>query len=46
MTGNGAQSEFQALAMRAICGIDRLRFTTSIRRDGDNWWALSGHGSI
>ncbi|MFC3170370.1 ornithine cyclodeaminase [Paracoccus fontiphilus] len=25
MIGNGAQSEFQALAMRAICGIDRLR---------------------
>ena len=25
MIGNGAQSEFQALAMRALCGIDRLR---------------------
>ena len=25
MIGNGAQSEFQALAMRVICGIDRLR---------------------
>jgi ornithine cyclodeaminase len=25
MIGNGAQSEFQALAMRAICGIDTLR---------------------
>ncbi len=25
MIGNGAQSEFQALAMRAICGVDRLR---------------------
>ncbi|MCB1332157.1 MAG: ornithine cyclodeaminase [Roseivivax sp.] len=25
MIGNGAQSEFQALAMKAICGIDRLR---------------------
>ncbi len=23
--GNGAQSEFQAIAMRAICGVDRLR---------------------
>ncbi len=25
MIGNGAQSEFQATAMRAVCGIDRLR---------------------
>ena len=25
MIGNGAQSEFQALAFRAICGVDRLR---------------------
>ena len=25
MIGNGAQSEFQALAMHAVCGIDRLR---------------------
>ncbi|WP_349360369.1 ornithine cyclodeaminase [Stappia sp.] len=25
MIGNGAQSEFQAMAMRAVCGIDRLR---------------------
>jgi len=25
MIGNGAQSEFQALAMRAVCGIERLR---------------------
>lgn len=25
MIGNGAQSEFQALAMRAVCGIDRVR---------------------
>jgi len=25
MIGNGAQSEFQALAMKAVCGIDRLR---------------------
>ena len=25
MIGNGAQSEFQALAMQAVCGIDRLR---------------------
>ena len=25
MIGNGAQSEFQALAMRAICGVDQLR---------------------
>ncbi len=25
LIGNGAQSEFQALAMRVICGIDRLR---------------------
>lgn len=25
MIGNGAQSEFQALAMQAICGIDHLR---------------------
>ena len=25
MIGNGAQSEFQAMAMRAICGIDTLR---------------------
>ncbi len=25
LIGNGAQSEFQALAFRAICGIDRLR---------------------
>lgn len=25
MIGNGAQSEFQALAMKAICGIDHLR---------------------
>lgn len=25
MIGNGAQSEFQALAMRAVCGIDTLR---------------------
>ena len=25
MIGNGAQSEFQALAMHALCGIDRLR---------------------
>lgn len=25
MIGNGAQSEFQALAMRVICGVDRLR---------------------
>ena len=25
MIGNGAQSEFQALAMRAICGINQLR---------------------
>ena len=25
MIGNGAQSEFQALAMKAICGIDSLR---------------------
>lgn len=25
MIGNGSQSEFQALAMKAICGIDRLR---------------------
>ena len=25
LIGNGAQSEFQALAMRALCGVDRLR---------------------
>ncbi len=25
MIGNGAQAEFQALAMHAVCGIDRLR---------------------
>ncbi len=25
MIGNGAQSEFQAMAMRAICGVDQLR---------------------
>lgn len=25
MIGNGAQSEFQAMAMRAVCGIDTLR---------------------
>lgn len=25
MIGNGAQSEFQALAMRAVCGVDTLR---------------------
>ena len=25
MIGNGAQSEFQALAMRAVCAVDRLR---------------------
>ena len=25
MIGNGAQAEFQALAMRAACGVDRLR---------------------
>lgn len=25
MIGNGAQSEFQALAMKAICGVDHLR---------------------
>ncbi len=25
MIGNGAQSEFQALAFKAICGVDRLR---------------------
>ncbi|PWE34307.1 ornithine cyclodeaminase [Maritimibacter sp. 55A14] len=25
MIGNGAQSEFQALAMKAVCGVDRLR---------------------
>ncbi|WP_208245351.1 ornithine cyclodeaminase (plasmid) [Rhizobium sp. T1470] len=25
MIGNGAQAEFQALAMKAVCGIDRIR---------------------
>ncbi|MCR9085463.1 MAG: ornithine cyclodeaminase [Rhodobacteraceae bacterium] len=32
MIGNGAQSEFQALAMKAICGIDHLRLFDSDRR--------------
>ncbi|MDD9716444.1 ornithine cyclodeaminase [Dinoroseobacter sp. PD6] len=45
MIGNGAQSEFQALAMRAICGIDTLRLydidraaTEKVRRN------LTGQG--
>lgn len=32
MIGNGAQSEFQSLAMRAICGIDTVRLYDSDRR--------------
>jgi len=45
LIGNGAQSEFQALAMRAVCGVDRLRLfdidpasTEKLVRN------LSGHG--
>ena len=32
MIGNGAQSEFQSLAMRAICGIDTVRLYDTDRR--------------
>ncbi|MFB9914374.1 ornithine cyclodeaminase [Rhizobium paknamense] len=43
--GNGAQSEFQAIAFKAICGIDRLRLF-DIDRDASEKCRrnLKGHG--
>ena len=45
LIGNGAQSEFQALAFKAICGIDRLRLY-DIDRAASTKCAqnLAGHG--
>jgi ornithine cyclodeaminase len=44
MIGNGAQAEFQALAMRALCGVERLRLydidraaTAKLMRNLDGW---------
>ncbi|CTQ34757.1 ornithine cyclodeaminase [Jannaschia rubra] len=45
MIGNGAQSEFQALAMRVICGIDRLRLYDIDRAATDKVMRnLAGYG--
>ncbi|MDB6179360.1 ornithine cyclodeaminase [Paracoccus sp. Z330] len=45
MIGNGAQSEFQALAMRALCGVTRLRLYDIDRKATDKLVAnLSGLG--
>lgn len=45
MIGNGAQSEFQALAMRALCGVSRLRLYDIDRKATDKLIGnLSGLG--
>jgi ornithine cyclodeaminase len=45
MIGNGAQSEFQCLAFKALCGIDTVRLYDSDRRATDKAMRnLAGHG--
>ena len=45
MIGNGAQSEFQSLAMRAICGIDTVRLYDTDRQATEKCARnLAGHG--